>query len=47
MRAIGFVGGTHLHDIRSHQTQLLKSAGASEIFECLLDVGDAILHKPA
>lgn len=47
MRAIGFVGGTHLHDIRSHQTQLLKSAGASKIFESLQEVGDAILDRPA
>lgn len=47
MRAIGFVGGTHLHDIRSRQTQRLTSAGASQIFDCLQEVGDAMLHKPA
>jgi|TARA_R110000751_G_scaffold8988_2_gene34717 HAD superfamily hydrolase (TIGR01509 family) len=45
MQAIGFVGGTHLHDIRPDQTQRLKSAGASEIFERLDDVGDAILQN--
>ncbi|WP_033069102.1 HAD family hydrolase [Thalassospira australica] len=47
MTALGFVGGTHLHDIRADQEQVLHDAGATEIFESLQEIGDKILlnHK--
>ena len=45
MTALGFVGGTHLNDIRSDQAQRLRDAGAVQIFESLQEIGDEILHN--
>ncbi|WP_417804425.1 HAD family hydrolase [Thalassospira lucentensis] len=45
MKAIGFVGGTHLDDIRDYQTNLLQVAGASVILHDLQDVGDEIIGQ--
>lgn len=45
MTALGFVGGTHLNDIRCDQAQRLRDAGAAQIFESLQEIGDEILHN--
>jgi HAD superfamily hydrolase (TIGR01509 family) len=45
MTALGFVGGTHLNDIRSDQAQRLRDAGATQIFESLQEIGDEILNN--
>lgn len=45
MTALGFIGGAHLHDIRADQSQVLRDAGALEIFESLQEIGDEILRS--
>ncbi|BDW97253.1 haloacid dehalogenase [Thalassospira tepidiphila] len=45
MTALGFVGGSHLDDIRAAQEQRLRDAGAAQIFESLQDAGDEILRN--
>ncbi|MBX2830335.1 MAG: HAD family phosphatase [Rhodospirillales bacterium] len=45
MTPLGFIGGTHLEDIRADQSQRLHDAGAKKIFDSLQEVGDEILHN--
>lgn len=44
MTAFGFVGGSHLEDIRAVQGQRLRDAGAARIFKSLQEIGDEILR---
>ncbi|KJE35859.1 hypothetical protein UF64_07035 [Thalassospira sp. HJ] len=43
MKALGFVGGSHLYDIRAAQGRVLRDAGATQVFDNLQEVGNEIL----
>lgn len=44
MQAIGFVGGSHLDDMRDSHAELLRSKGAFRVEQDLQGVLDALLH---
>ncbi|MDP5308365.1 HAD family hydrolase [Paracoccus spongiarum] len=47
MRAIGFVGGSHLDEIRDAHADRLREAGAERVVTRLSDLPDAIGNPPA